>query len=215
MAVSWADGNDLALVSRPSAYTDGSALVFNIVKKALSPIVINRLGLEAAWNSATSSPVSGLIFFTSQSQRGGRLQLVNLQGDVLQNISFLTLPTKCAFGTTVQASSPSIAGSTSTVTSTIVAVASTTTPLTSAAGLFCAIPRDQDTLSYYDLPDAYEQHQIFTSDDLYGVNVMNGHIETIFNDQTQSFDMSNVSVTGSSLFFVNRYDQKLYAIKIQ
>jgi len=112
-------------------------------------------------------------------------------------------------------STVTVASSTTVSSTMLVASSSLSAIRYPLSALYCAVPRDQATLSYYDLPDAYEQNQIFTSDDLYRVDTTTGHIDTLFSDQAQNFDMTDVSIVGSSAFFVNRYDQKLYAVRIQ
>lgn len=145
----------------------------------------------------------GLSFVSGQSNRGGYIQLIDTLGDTLQNLTFLTLPSKCAFAMAsssvpVASSSPAVASSTS----------------SSFIALYCGVPRDQSGLGYYFLPDDYEQGTIFTSDDLYQVNTATGHIDTIWGDSSENFDITDVDVSSGMLFFVNRYDQRLYAVTL-
>ena len=74
--------------------------------------------------------------------------------------------------------------------------------------------RDQQTFSNARLPDEYEQKVLFTADDFYKINVANGTLTAIFNDPGQTMDATKLKAFNNALFFVNRYDQKLYAISV-
>ena len=65
--------------------------------------------------------------------------------------------------------------------------------MTSTPYLYCGVPRDSETLSISHLPDDYDQMALFTSDDIYQVNLQSGAIDTVFNDQSQNFDVSDVN----------------------
>ena len=55
---------------------------------------------------------------------------------------------------------------------------------------------------------------LFTSDDIYRVNLTSGAIDPVFNDATKNVDISYVRFSGNTLYFVNRYDQKLYSVGV-
>lgn len=196
LAIAWPTKNQLALSTRPSGIVDGSALLFNISTSALTPIVSETPGLAAIWdgitaaNKAPSIPF-GLQFTAGTAGLGGYLTLIDASGNSLQQIKFLTLPSKCAF-----------------------AAQAATGATSSVPYLFCAVPRDQSDLAYNHLPDDYNQLALFTVDNLYRINLQNGAINTVFDDATQSLDVSDVKLFNNILFFVNRYDNKLYAISL-
>lgn len=129
-------------------------------------------------------------------------------------MTFLTLPSKCAFSyqpTTASTTTPtSSSSSTSTPSST---VTSTSQAPTAFLALYCGIPIDPTELSIAQLPDSYDQLAFFTADAFYEINTETGAIQNIFSP-TESIDASVLHVFNNTLFFVNRYDQKLYAISL-
>lgn len=191
LTLRWFNKSQLILSDRPSVYVGGSALLFDMVSKSLTPLVSEVPGMEGIWEStvATGTPAMGLVFASDASARGGHLTLNNLSGNVIQNLKFSTLPSKCAFASEV--------------------VSASTTPV-----LFCAVPRDQDALSFAHIPDDYNQMSLYTSDDIYLINLVTGAISTTWSDQSQSLDVSDVKFFNNTLFFINRYDQKLYGMVI-
>lgn len=80
--------------------------------------------------------------------------------------------------------------------------------------LYCAIPRDAEKLSRSFLPDDYYKMTLLTADDFYRIDLINGNAAPILADPGQTIDASNLKIFNNKLFFVNRYDQKLYAITL-
>lgn len=203
LAIAWPNKTQIMLYTKPSAYLSGSAWSFDTQKNTLMPIAIEAPGLEALWNTAPASAAAplGLEFSIGGSGLGGSDALVDHSGNILQQLKFLTLPTKCLFSSATSTVSVSVGSSTQSVA-------------TSTSYLFCGVPRDQSNLAYAHLPDDYNEMALFTADDIYRIDLQTGDIATVFNDQNQSLDVSNVEFENNTLFFVNRYDQKLYAISL-
>jgi hypothetical protein len=222
MALDWVSPNEILLASRPSAYTQSALLAFNVAQKTLTSVVPARAGFYSTWG-VNASGTYGLAFSTSQAERGGHLQLIDQTGAALQNLSFLTLPSKCTFGPGF-APAP-ISTSTTTLQNRSSTQISSSSPSPSSSStsyqlpvasyyLYCAIPRDQESLSYYPLPDTYSERALFTLDDIYRINVATGHIDVVLTGSSQNFDVSDPLVAGNMLYFVNRYDQKLYSVQL-
>lgn len=202
----WPNKNTLIISDKPSAFTVGSALMLNITTKALTPIVVEYPGMETIWSKTI--PLTGLVFSGNSGDQGGNLSLINTDGT--QNpLTFATLPSKCLFNTDTITTTSTITVSTSSPKTTI--PANTTTTL----NLYCAIPQDQNTFSIARLPDEYDQKIFFTSDNFSVVNTVSGVINTVFSDPNQTLDATDLKIFNGILLFVNRYDQKLYAIKLQ
>ena len=53
---------------------------------------------------------------------------------------------------------------------------------------------------------------LFTSDDIYKINTATGAVQCSGTIATQNMDVSDVKFFNNALFFVNRYDQKLYGL---
>lgn len=190
LSLAWPNKNQLMLETKPSALVAGSSWLLNLRTKALSPITTETTGLETLWGEGgTGTAMStGLQFSLGSSEGDTSLQLIDAGGNILKQVKFITLPSKCAF---------------------------TLSPTnTSTSYLYCGVPRDQSDLAFNRLPDDYNQMALFTTDDIYRINLSSGAVDTIFNDQAQSLDVSDLRVFNNTVFFINRYDQKLYAITL-
>ncbi len=204
LAIAWPSKNQLVFYTKPSAYTAGSAWVYNLQKATLTPVATEVPGLTTLWSGSafTSSSPMGLSFSTNQSGSGGSLSLIDLAGNTIQQLKLSTVPSKCFFAS---------------ATSTVAVVQSTSTRPVSATStpyLFCGVPRDQNTFLISHLPDDYNQMALFTSDDIYRINLQNGALDIVFNDPSQNLDLSDIKFFNSTLFFINRYDQKLYGVRL-
>ncbi len=214
LTVQWIGKTQFILSSKPSDYAPGSMFLFNSAAQALTLLDIDLPGLESVWSGpfGTSSP-EGLVFSTNIGSTGGNLQFQDLSGNILENVALGTLPTKCTFGTGTSIVTASPSNGTSTASTSTVGAPGTTTT-TSYLALYCGVPRDQNAFSSAYLPDDYNQMALFTSDDIYQINAENGSVNVLWDDASQNMDVSNLTVVSSSIFFVNRYDQKLYTLSI-
>jgi hypothetical protein len=189
VTVQWPSKNNMIISDRPSAYTTGSIWLFNVSSKTLSPVVYENLGMESLWNASGSA----LLFSAGSNNAGGELTFKNASGTE-KTLSFATLPSKCVFG-------PSTAAS------------GTANP---SVLIYCAVPRDQNTFSIARLPDEYDQNVYFTDDDFYRMDAGTGSLNQIFSFGTAglSIDATRVKAFNNILFFINRYDQKIYALAL-
>jgi hypothetical protein len=192
MILQWPTKNGMVISDRPSAFTTGSVWLFTISSRTLSPVIYGALGPESLWGASGTA----LVFSAGPNSAGGQLSFRNATGS--QNLlSFNTLPSKCVFGPPAATS----AASTTTVPSSL---------------FYCAAPDDQDTFSVARLPDEYEQKIYFTDDDFYSVNFSTGALNEIFSFSKANLDLdaTRMKVFNNVLFFVNRYDQKVYALAL-
>ena len=185
-SLQWPAKDTLIISDRPSAFVAGSIWSFNIPSKTLSAITYNSLGAEGIGSASGSI----LLFSAGPKNSGGSLLFLNGSGDQ-EALSFKTLPSKCVFGPTAASGTANL--------------------------FYCAIPSDQDTFSVARLPDEYDQKIYFTSDDFYSVDSDTGAYSQIFSSAKagQSLDATNMRVLNNVLFFINRYDEKVYAISLQ
>lgn len=203
ISLQWPTSGDILLADKPSAQVGTSLLLWNAKMKTLSPLVFEENGLETMWTGSTSSTQPlGLIFSGDSGGGGYSLQLDSLTGNLLETLSFVTLPSKCLFNTNTETGPVTIAASSTTATSTN----------TSYPALYCGIPRDQSSFESASLPDNYDQMALFTSDDIYKINVLTGATDVLWSDQSQNVDASDLKFANGNLFFINRYDQKVYAL---
>ncbi len=189
LSVAWPTKNAILLSGKPSAYAASSAWLFDLTSKTLIQAVPDSFGMESVW-SATTSTV-GLVLSSENYGRNGGLSLVDPGATATQPLTLATLPSKCAFNYEYE------------------------TPSSTAApylALYCAVPADASFATAI-LPDAYIQKAIFTSDNFYGINTGSGATTNTFSPRV-SVAAERLRVINHILFFVNRYDLKLYAISL-
>jgi hypothetical protein len=230
LTLQWPTKSEMILADKPTSQNAGSIWAFNSTAGTLTPLIYEVSGAEGIWSHNATIPY-GLTFFSSVSGQGDTLQLQAFMGGLAtQPLSFLTLPSKCAFDTEQMAiaTSTSAAGAggaaTSTANSTtsstasstakkkVVAAAAAAATSTPYLALYCGIPRSSSGFSSAKLPDDYLTMALFTSDDIYKINTATGGEQVLWSDATQNMDTSNMKFANNALFFVNRYDSKLYGL---
>lgn len=83
----------------------------------------------------------------------------------------------------------------------------------SSSTLFCAIPRGNDFAKAV-LPDSYLMKALYTTDDVEAINLKDGNFHIIFNDPLEYYDMNDLQFFGGNIYFINRYDQKIYKLAL-
>jgi hypothetical protein len=206
LTLQWPMKNEFILSDKPSAENLGSVLSFNSLTGALDPILYQVSGGESNWSHSAAFP-SGLLFSDIASGQA-QLQFDSLSSgnSAPETLSFLTLPSKCAFDPEL------MPAATSTATTTTPAAQKNVATSTPYLALYCGIPRASSGFSSANLPNAYNMMELFTSDDIYKINTATGAEQVLWNDPTQNMDTSDVKFFNNALFFVNRYDQKLYGL---
>ncbi|MBI2888764.1 MAG: hypothetical protein HYY10_02455 [Candidatus Liptonbacteria bacterium] len=198
VTLAWNNPDQILLQERASGLVPTSAWNWDTKKKALVLFAEDQRGFETRWAPGAAN---GLAFVAGERGYGGSFLLVSPQGDVRETFSFLTFPEKCAFG-----SMPIPAELRS---------SSTPSGATIINSLRCAVPRDSTALASVILPDTYRKRAIFTVDDFYEIDLATGATRTILADPGQTLDAMKVAASGDMLYFVNRYDQKLYSLQIK
>ena len=209
LALQWPIKNEFILSDKPTYQNAGSILVFNSQTGTLSPLMYEVPGAEGIWSHNATIPY-GLVFFSNSLGQGNTLQLQAISGNLpTQSLNLKTLPSKCAFNTEQMPIATSTPTNATTTSVKIKPGAPTSTPY---LALYCGIPRDATAFSSAHLPDNYNMMAFFTSDDIYKINTATGAEQVLWSDGTQNMDISDVKIFNNALFFINRYDQKLYGL---
>jgi hypothetical protein len=189
LSLQWPSKNTIIISDRPSAFVPSSIWKFNIPSQTLSLVVYENYGTESAWSPSGSA----LLFLGGANNAGGRLLYQDAAGNQ-QTLAFDTLPSKCVFTPIVATSSIS----------------------SSSAMFYCAAPADQNTFFIVRLPDEYDQKVYFSNDNFYSVNVGTEALNEIFSytQANMNIDATDLKIFNNVLFFINRYDQKLYALSL-
>ena len=129
------------------------------------------------------------LLFTTTDNNADTLQLVDASGNVEHTLSFVTLPSKCL-------------------------ITSARPGASSTPYLFCGVPANQSAFTALQLPDSYNMMQAFTSDQMVQVNLLTGAKDILRDDAAPHVDATDLKVFNGLLFFVNRYDERLYALML-
>ena len=195
LEVSWPTKDTLYIFEKPSAFTEGSLSRVNIKTKSISLVFEQIAGLMTAWSGDR-----GIAFFgAAGANRGGQLNLIDGAGKILNNFELVTLPTKCAFEKESRPPAPS---------------APKNTKPTETEFLVCGFPQSAQSFRLAPQPDAYLQKDFWSSDYFYKINLQDGTIQNLLPESDFIFDATNLSVFNKNLFFVNRYDKRLYTIAL-
>jgi hypothetical protein len=207
LALQWPTADEFILSDKPTSQNAGSIWALSASTGTLTPLVYEVPGAEGIWSHNAAIPY-GLIFFNAPAGQGNTLQLQAISGNLpTQPLNVSTLPSKCAFNTERMP----VATSTGATASTTPA-AKTSATSTPYLALYCGIPRSSSGFASAHLPDDYTTMALFTSDDIYKINTATGVEQVLWSDTTQNMDVSDMKFFNNALFFVNRYDNKLYGL---
>ncbi len=202
MRLDWVERNRILVSDKSNALFFGFVTSLNLSNKSISPVLERESGIESAWSPALGL---GLMLSSAREWKSGKLTLFKLSDNSAKEITLNTLPSKCAFATEEEEINSASPASTS-----------TQAPKTEKADVvYCAVPRDFRLFATYSAADDYYKKSIYSIDDFYRVNLKNGGVESVFADQAQFLDAINLKVFDQNLFFVNRYDLRLYAISLK
>ncbi len=190
LRLDWKNPDVITISERATTKVPTSAWLFNIKTKTLTTVARDEKGSETIWDP---SATVGLALTSNAPYPGGYLTLRSNTGVIKSNFSLLTLPAKCLFA-------PSATSS-----------LQFTVP---SAYLICGIPRNYNAIMGADIPDIYNKWGFYGADDLYRINLSNANIELLRSKDDESLDVLKLSVVSSTLFFVNRYDNYLYFLKL-
>lgn len=87
--------------------------------------------------------------------------------------------------------------------------------MVTASQMYCAIPRDQESLTHMTLPDDYLKRSVYFKDGIYQIDIDKDSIRGIFEDENPDIDATDLTVLDNRLLFINRYDRKLYSLDLQ
>lgn len=182
LLVDWVSPSRLMVRERESALVGGMLAMVDIANKTIQVLRTDAKGAEMVWGAE-----EGLLFEAAPAGPGGSLSLMNLKGETTQTFTFLTLPSKCSFYPTASSSQAS-----------------------PGEDLLCAIPRDAKGFGLSQLPDDYRKGSLFTADDLFRIDLVDGTFTPVGAAQNGDFDVISPSIRNGILYFINRLDGKLY-----
>ncbi|RME58651.1 hypothetical protein D6779_06020 [Candidatus Parcubacteria bacterium] len=191
MRVAWPKPDEVVLYSPPSAEAEGSMWKVSVTKKTIVPIDDQSRGRVTKWSRLGSAMLS--YSFQGRTARNGTYILTTADNSFYLSATF---PTKCAFD------------------SHITTEGDTGAAREEVTALYCAVPRNENDFLSHELPDDYFAKAFFTLDRFRKIDPQDGSSVLIFDEPEVNVDATNLKVFGNDLYFVNRYDQRLYVIHI-
>lgn len=164
----------LIQISASSIEMPSSLWSLDLKTKLLKPLFKDELGMALSW-SLTGNYGLKLVNIS----RIPRVSLINQAGGVLKDLSFVTLPEKCAFGD---------------------------------KKIYCGVPRFiRDGIQ---LPDDYYKKAVYFQDDIYSIDLISGDSALLLKENEMLIDAHHLSLGNDKLYFLNRYDNKLYSLSL-
>lgn len=180
----WVSNNLIYFKERPSSEVASSLWAYNIENNSLK-IVTEEFGLMTKWLDKGSAALK---------LSNGLLTIVNSENETLTLLDLVSLPSKCA------------------ATEKIVEI-------------YCAAPDfSKISLSFIQrLPDSYLKKEVYFNDTIYLLPIETVGVTEVFNvkapiaDRTSEgnlIDADRLEIANGKLYFINRYDRKIYNIDI-
>ncbi|MDP3999447.1 MAG: hypothetical protein Q8P76_02540 [bacterium] len=164
----------LVQISAPSIEMPSSLWSLDLKTKLLKPLFRDEIGLALNW-----SLLGNYGLKLVNVSRVPRVSLINQAGGILKDLSFVTLPEKCAF---------------------------------SESKIYCGVPRFiRDGIQ---LPDDYYKKAVYFQDDIYSIDLISGESALLLNGDEILIDAYRLSLGNGKLYFLNRYDNKLYNLSL-
>jgi len=96
LLVKWPSSNKVALMTKPSGLTQGTAYTLNLVNNDFQKVIEPTYGLTALW-----SPQANKILFSETDHQGKdlKLKIADLGQSTINQLDITTLPEKCVWST--------------------------------------------------------------------------------------------------------------------
>lgn len=86
--------------------------------------------------------------------------------------------------------------------------------LMSLSKIYCAIPKNYSSVKKPILPDEYLKRAVYSDDAVYEIDLTENSSKKIIDENLAAIDAVSFSLSGNRLFFINRYDNKLYGFNL-
>lgn len=189
--IAWVQSSTLILSDRPHSEAKGSILRYNLSTKTFATLLDSVQSADAVWEKGEAATYG----FTLQkgASRGSYMasMVYAADGFEFRRMNFATLPSKCAFAEPTPPETDS------------------QNPLDYTHMMVCAVPQANSEFILKSLPEEWDQKAILTKDTFYSINP-SSDIKQVLTSAKGSFDAMQLQIANGRLFFVNRYDNKVY-----
>ena len=80
--------------------------------------------------------------------------------------------------------------------------------------IYCAVPQSYNMIKEPVLPDDYLKRAVYSNDFIYELDLEKNELLPVFEENKQPIDAMNLELIGDKLFFINRYDNRLYRLEL-
>ena len=80
--------------------------------------------------------------------------------------------------------------------------------------MYCALPQFYNAVGNSTMPDDYLKRAAYSSDFIYSIDMNQNALTALFTGANQTIDATHLKLRGNTLFFVNRYDDKVYSLAL-
>lgn len=80
--------------------------------------------------------------------------------------------------------------------------------------IYCAVPRFHNAIRDPLLPDDYLKRAVYYKDFIYQIDVDANSFEPLYDSVEPAIDARRLNLNGNELFFINRYDNKIYSLDL-
>lgn len=189
----WSGKDEVIFYNKGSSFIPSSAWKINVSTKKLTPLFSNKTSFGI---KADSIGANILALFDQGSLLS--LSLFNKQGGLLRELAFKTLPEKCDFATEK---------------TTAKATSTKSNQAEEKTFLYCAAPGNFDLVTGKLLLEDYTKKKVFSLDNFFKLDTGTGSFVRVYEGK-ESLDAAQVEVVGKKIYFINRYDDKLYSISL-
>ena len=84
--------------------------------------------------------------------------------------------------------------------------------LVTLSNIYCAISNNYNTIKAPILPDDYFKKAVYFSDEIYQIGINENNFSAVFNEGMPIVDAFNFEILNNRLFFINKYDNKIYGL---
>lgn len=84
----------------------------------------------------------------------------------------------------------------------------------SAAKIYCAISQSNNLIGRLILPDDYLKRKVYFNDFIYEINRQDNNLQALYSGGNIAIDAYNLTAVGGEIFFINRYDDRIYSLEL-
>ncbi len=191
----WLTAKKILLLPKPSFLINADIWAINIKNKTLNKAASGK-GLMINWSPDGSMGIK----FSVDERRNPHLDLIDSNKRILASFVFLA---QTDHGEQVQAGLRHI-----------LTLPNKCSFNLNSTKIYCAVPQAYNSIERPNLPDDYLKRAVYFDDFIYEIDIMQNTFKAIHNDPKLIIDAFNLSVHNTQLFFINRYDDMLYKLRI-